>query len=99
MSQDEKCFACGRKFRRNSWGFIVFHAEALTIDGQRVFVGHECAKKIAETKHAGFRPPFYYQDGRRLGPGGPRLWTEAYAPAEALKAAGITRVVFEEKQP
>jgi hypothetical protein len=78
--QDDKCFACGRTFRRNSYGRIVFHPEALTIDGQRVFVGYDCAKRIGAAGRDGYQPPM----------GGPRLWSEMNAPEEALRAAGIT---------
>ena len=80
MDQDDKCFACGRGFRRNSYGRIVFHPMAITIDGQRIFVGHDCHRKIAIAGSHGYQPPR----------GGPRLWTEMYAPPEALAAAGIT---------
>jgi hypothetical protein len=82
-SQDEKCYACGRPFRRNSHGLIVFHPEALTIDGQRQFVGADCMKRITAAGPAGFQPER----------GGPRLFCESQAPAEVLKAAGITRTV------
>lgn len=78
--QDQKCFACDRPFRRNSHGLIVFHPEAITLDGQRVFVGHDCHRKITESGSDGYQPPL----------GGPRLWTELTAPAAALAAAGIT---------
>jgi len=81
--QDEKCYACGRAFRRNSWGKIVFHPEALTIDGQRQFVGFDCWKRIQAAGAAGFQPEA----------GGPRLFCETSAPAEVLQAAGITRIV------
>jgi hypothetical protein len=83
FSQDEKCYACGRPFRRNSHGRIVFHPEALTSDGQRQFVGFDCMKKIVAAGAAGFQPP----------DGGPRLFCESSAPAEVLQAAGITRTV------
>lgn len=78
----DKCFACGRKFRENSWGHIVFHPEALTIDGQRVFVGHDCYQRIDAAGPSGYQPPL----------GGPRLFSESHASKEALAAAGITRV-------
>jgi hypothetical protein len=77
--QDEKCFACGRKFRGGTLG-PVYHPRAITIDGQQVLVGHDCAKKIAESMADGYQPPL----------GGPRLWIDLYAPQEALAAAGIT---------
>ena len=79
MAQDDKCFACGRKFRRNAFGFIV-HPEAITLDGQRVFIGYDCARRIAEAGKDGYQPAL----------GGPRLWIDQYAPAAALQAAGIT---------
>ena len=79
MSQDDKCFACGRRFRGNSWGYVA-HPEAITLDGQRVLVGHDCAKKIGAAEYVGYQPPL----------GGPRLWIDLYAPDEALQAAGIT---------
>lgn len=78
--QDEKCFACGRKFRKNNFGRIVFHPEALTTDGQRQFVGHDCYRKIVDAGEEGYQPPL----------GGPRLWIEMSAPREVLAAAGIT---------
>lgn len=85
MSQDEKCYACGRPFRRNSHGQIVAHPEALTIDGQRQFVGADCMKRIAAAGAVGFQPES----------GGPRLFAPLSAPAEALQAAGITITVKE----
>ncbi len=75
----EKCFACNRAFRRNAFGAIV-HPQAITIDGQRVAIGHDCNKKIAASEREGYQPPL----------GGPRLWLDMYAPPEALAAAGIT---------
>ena len=77
--QDDKCFACGRIFRKNSHSRTVFHPEAITIDGQRVFVGFDCIKKIQASGADGYQPPR----------GGPRLWVDLNAPAEALAAAGI----------
>ena len=76
---DTKCFACGLKFRRNTHGLIVFHPWAITIDGQRVYVGADCHKRIVACGVDGYQPP----------KGGPRLWCEMFAPAEALSAAGI----------
>jgi hypothetical protein len=81
FSQDEKCYACGRPFRRNAHGLIPFHPEALTSDGQRQFVGFDCMKKIAAAGRSGYQPP----------DGGPRLFAEPSAPAEVLAAAGIRR--------
>lgn len=72
--QDDKCFACGRSFRENSYGRVVFHPVALTIDGQCVFVGHDCHRKICAAGHTGYQPSL----------GGPRLWTDIYAPKEAF---------------
>lgn len=80
-SQDEKCYACARPFRRNSHDRIVFHPQALTSDGQRQFVGFDCMKKIQAAGAAGYQPPL----------GGPRLFAEEHASAEVLQAAGITR--------
>lgn len=76
---DEKCFACGRPIRSNTFGRPQPHP-AITIDGQRVNVGRNCFQKIAAAAEDGYQPPL----------GGPRLWFDLYAPAEALKAAGIT---------
>lgn len=76
----KKCFACDRAFRLNSWGNIAYHPEAITIDGQLVYVGHDCFKKIQAAEREGYQPPL----------GGPRLWADQYAPEEALRAAGIT---------
>lgn len=81
--QDEKCFACDRRFRRNSFGLIVFHSEAITLDGQRVYVGCDCYQKIVQAGADGYQPPL----------GGPRLWSQFHAPTEALAAAGITITV------
>lgn len=53
--------------------------KAITSDGQVVFVGYDCAKRIAEAEVEGYQPPR----------GGPRLWIDHYAPQEALDAAGI----------
>lgn len=77
---EEKCFACGRSFRLNGYGVVVYHPWALTLDGQRIQVGHDCYKKIVRAGEAGYQPPL----------GGPKLWDEYQAPPEALKAAGIT---------
>jgi hypothetical protein len=77
----QKCYACGRKFRKNSHGMTPFHPEALTEDGQRQPVGLDCSRRIVDSGQAGYQPPA----------GGPRLWSETYAPAHVLKNAGITR--------
>jgi hypothetical protein len=54
----ERCFACGR----------VIHSRptrrADTRDGQVVFVGPECARRIDDAGDVGYQPPL----------GGPRLW-------------------------
>src|SRR5262245_27123943 len=84
FSQDEKCYACGRPFRRNSWDKVVFHPEALTIDGQRQLVGFDCMRRIEAAVAEGFQPER----------GGPRLFAEQHAPAEVLAAAGIRRIVY-----
>lgn len=78
---DEKCYCCDRRFRRNSHGQIVNHPWVLTIDGQREQVGPDCYQKIVAKGADGYQPPL----------GGPRLFAEAHAPAETLKAAGIVR--------
>jgi transcriptional regulator with XRE-family HTH domain len=74
-----RCFACDRAIYKNSFGRLQSY-DAITIDGQRVIVGRNCAGLIAQAGKKGFQPP----------PGGPRLWIDLYAPAAALKAAGIT---------
>lgn len=79
---DDKCFACARAFRKNSWGNIPYHPEVLTEDGaQRVFVGYDCYRKIVEAGAVGYQPPL----------GGPRLFAEQHASADVLRAAGIVR--------
>lgn len=78
--QDNQCYACGKAFRKNTFGRIVFHPEVLTIDGQRQVVGYDCFKKVQEAREAGFQPPT----------GGPRLYVDLFAPPDVLKAAGIT---------
>lgn len=80
--QDEKCYACGKKFRKNSYGRIVFHPEVLTVDGQRQFVGHDCYRRVINAGVDGWQSPR----------GGPRLFTELHASQEVLLAAGITLV-------
>lgn len=54
----EQCFACGRKL--NQVGTALAH----TLDGQIVYIGPECFKRVAESGEAGWQP--------RLG--GPRLY-------------------------
>lgn len=83
FSQDEKCYACARPFggRRHDY------PTALTIDGQRQFVGNDCMKKIVKAGAEGYQPPL----------GGPRLFDSMQAPAEVLAAAGITIIRKEGK--
>jgi hypothetical protein len=40
-SQDEKCFSCGRPFRKNENRHLVD-----TRDGQTIYVGPDCYKKV-----------------------------------------------------
>lgn len=62
--EDKRCFACGR----------VITAEpppmADTRDGQLVYVGPECMRRIVTAGDEGYQPP----------KGGPRLWTLATPP-------------------
>jgi hypothetical protein len=76
----ETCFVCGRRLNSGPYGRPFNHPTVITIDGQRPAVGHDCARKVANAGEEGYRPPL----------GGPRVWTELYAPEEALAAAGIT---------
>lgn len=78
--QDEKCYACGRAFRRNGFGLVVYHPAVLTRDGQRQFVGFDCYEKVRDAGPEGWQPPR----------GGPRLFLETDAPPEVLAAAGVT---------
>ena len=55
---DERCFACGKKLGKKP-------ALADTRDEQIVYVGRECAKKIAQAGDAGWQPP---DGGLRLYP-------------------------------
>lgn len=86
VSQDDKCFACGRPFRRRGTVYgpsdnRIDYPMALTVDGaQRVFVGNDCWKKIVAAGAEGYQPPS----------GGPRLFSEHAAPPEVLAKAGIT---------
>jgi hypothetical protein len=57
------CFACGKPMTENR--HLVD-----TRDGQTVFVGRECYRKIVANKESGYQPP----------KGGPRLYVIA-APA------------------
>ena len=54
-----KCFACGKKTREND-----IHGEAVTGDGQKVYVGPICFLSILKSKGAGYQPP----------KGGPKLY-------------------------
>ena len=77
--QDEKCYACGRLFRRNTYGRVVFHPQVLTSDGQRQCVGYDCYGKVVRAGADGYQPSL----------GGPRLYAESTAPSAVLEAAGI----------
>ncbi len=46
----EKCFACDRKLGKAP-------VLVTTTDGQRVFVGRECAKEVKAAGVAGYQPP------------------------------------------
>jgi hypothetical protein len=46
----EKCFACGRPLGRSP-------ALVDTRDGQKVFVGRSCARRIEKAGDAGYEPP------------------------------------------
>jgi hypothetical protein len=85
FSQDQKCYACGRPFRRNSHGEIVFHPEALTIDGQRQFVGADCMKRIVAAGAEARR------SRRRSAPswsGKPRIVSAARSPGGRRPPSG-----------
>jgi hypothetical protein len=51
MSYVDKCFACDRVIRRKE----PYLAD--TRDGQIVYVGPECLKKIESAGEAGYQPP------------------------------------------
>lgn len=53
----EKCFACNRHI-------IADKQTAMTGDGQSVYVGPDCYRKIEQAGAAGYQPPL----------GGPRLF-------------------------
>ena len=61
-----KCFACDRKLGKNP------HV-AVTSDGQRVYVGSECFKKL---DGCGYQPPL----------GGPKLYMGRFAADGTLLA-------------
>lgn len=75
MSVD-KCFACDRPLGRDP-------RRADTRDGQRVYVGRDCHRKIAAAGEDGYQPPT----------GGPRLWplSEFDARAERVERMAATR--------
>jgi hypothetical protein len=58
VMQDEKCFACDRTFCNGKKHVVD------TRDGQTVFVGSGCYKKIVRAGDAGWQP----------AKGGPRLY-------------------------
>jgi hypothetical protein len=64
MTQDAKCFACDRPFRSPR------RPLAITSDGQRVFVGPECHRRIVQAGAAGYQPPL----------SGPRLFALEHGP-------------------
>ncbi len=76
MSQDNKCYACGRAFRLGRADFLT----VLTSDGQAVYVGDDCWKRITASGTAGYQPPL----------GGPRLYSHTNAPEDALRTAGVS---------
>ncbi len=49
MSQDKKCFACGKKLGKAP-------ARVDTRDGQTVFVGSDCFRKVQSAGEAGYLP-------------------------------------------
>lgn len=55
----DKCFACGKPLRA-----LLTPFEVDTRDGQTVFVGPECNRKVQSAGEAGYQPPL----------GGPRLY-------------------------
>ncbi len=56
----EKCFACDKPLGKNP-------KLVDTRDGQMVFVGSDCARKVKEAGESGYQPPL----------GGPRLYLVA----------------------
>lgn len=58
-SQDAKCYACDKTFRKTGRRVLVD-----TRDGQHVFVGTDCFAKVCIAGDAGYQPP----------KGGPRLY-------------------------
>ena len=65
MSQDDQCYACGRPF----CGARRPHL-AITSDGQRVYVGPQCLRRIEAAGAEGYQPPS----------GGPRLFALEHGP-------------------
>ena len=78
----QKCYACDRPFRQNSWGRFPFHPTVLTIDGQRQTVGYDCWRRVLGAGINGYQPPR----------GGPRIYAEVNAPESVLRAAGIVLI-------
>jgi hypothetical protein len=62
-----RCFACDRPLPRLGGNF----GEAITSDGQTVYVGSECLKKVIKADN-GYQPPL----------GGPKLYS-TLAPRRA----------------
>jgi len=75
--EPEKCFACGKPIRKAEPYMVQ------TIDGQKPFVGPECAKKVVDFGDFGYDPP---KGGPRLyhmmAQPKPRFGEEAIAKAE-----------------
>lgn len=68
LSQDDKCFACSKKFHR-----LATRQKVKTEDGsQYIYVGADCYKKIAKSKEVGYQPIN----------GGPRLFLWNYCPVQ-----------------
>ena len=74
----DKCFACNNK--------RASHA-AVTSDGQLVFVGSECIKKIRAAGTVGYQPPL----------GGPVLFLVENAP-DSVVVVEIRAALFAMKQ-
>lgn len=68
---DEKCFACGKRLGTRMPG------RADTRDGQWVYVGSECSKRIETAGDEGWQPP---RGGPRLFPMGDRSVKERAKP-------------------
>jgi hypothetical protein len=61
VSQDDKCFACGKIFRSNKTKHLVNVAH----EDQDVFVGPECYKRISAAGKTGWQP---IKKGKAFGP-------------------------------